>query len=164
METNEPEVFFRNLLPFGDPKKPSRKGGRRRSRSHKNQTAKEQRQPTQRVQQQEEQETASVVNISDFTLTTAQINLLSKGLLFCPSSHMRWFDLELDLLQFFRKLRLKVWFNNVPVTNTSAVVANIEARQQPELCLRNLGLNVGSNFVPSISIPAIDTYIDLVKI
>lgn len=77
---------------------------------------------------------------------------------------MRWFDLELDLLQFFRKLRLKVWFNNVPVTNTSAVVANIEARQQPELCLRNLGLNVGSNFVPSISIPAIDTYIDLVKI
>lgn len=58
-----------------------------------------------------------MVNISDYALTAAQTRLLSKGLSFCPSEHLNWVQLELNLTQFFRKLKLKIWFSNAPVTS-----------------------------------------------
>lgn len=46
-------------------------------------------------------EKVNVVNISKFNLTVDHFKVLSKGLTFCPSTHFDWFQLELDLVQFF---------------------------------------------------------------
>lgn len=65
---------------------------------------------------------------------------------------MRWFDLEIDLVQFFRKLRLKVWFHHSPVGNTRTLTPMDTESSQPELCLKLLGLSVCSDFVPSTTV------------
>lgn len=51
-----------------------------------------------------------MVNISSTNLTDIQTRVLSKGLSYCPAIKTDWFQLELDLQQFFRKLKLRVWF------------------------------------------------------
>ena len=52
-----------------------------------------------------------MVNISNVTLPAAEEDLLSKGLLFCPKpSAADRFQLEEDLHQFFRRLRLEEFF------------------------------------------------------
>lgn len=56
-----------------------------------------------------------------------------------------------------------MWFHNSPVANTRISTLNDAESSQPELCLRHLGLSVGSDFVPPTTVPAIDTYIDLVQ-
>ena len=52
-----------------------------------------------------------VVNLSGIALEEAEINLLSKGLSFCPSPrHIRKEEILDDLEKYFRRLRLKEFF------------------------------------------------------
>lgn len=55
--------------------------------------------------------TQLVVNISSKTLTEVQLNTLAKGLLFCPLSNINWFQFDLDLCNFFLRLRLKTFYS-----------------------------------------------------
>ena len=49
--------------------------------------------------------------VSGIALEEAEINLLSKGLSFCPSPrHIRKEEILDDLEKYFRRLRLKVLF------------------------------------------------------
>ena len=53
----------------------------------------------------------TVVNLSGIALEEAEINLLSKGLSFCPSPrHIRKEEILDDLEKYFRRLRLKEFF------------------------------------------------------
>lgn len=154
--------FLREELLDGDPKRPTRRGGRKRSRTRKNQVSKEQQQ--QEFQQQEEpQKEVNMVNISDFPLTPTQTKLLSKGLSFYSSTHMNWFDLEFDLMQLFRRLKLKVWFANPSISARSVVNTTTSVAQQAEVCLKRFDLRFGSDFLPSVNSPPIETFMDLVK-
>lgn len=88
---------------------------------------------------------------------TIQELLLSKGLSFCPASKMNWFQLELDLQHFFRRLKLKVWFNDSnnitePVVNTVSYFS-----------LKKLGIQPKSDFTPFLHAQPLDMYIDLVQ-
>jgi len=69
----------------------------------------------------------NVVNLSDHTLTLAQISLLNKGLKFCPTpSSVDFATARVDLDKFHRSLRLYCFFNKDPIldrtTNNSTVI------------------------------------------
>lgn len=51
----------------------------------------------------------TVVNISSTVITSLQVQVLSKGLSFCPIMEPDWFQLELDFVQFLRRLKLRIW-------------------------------------------------------
>ena len=58
--------------------------------------------------------TNTVVNISNVPLLSAEWDLLSSGLSFCPKpSQIDQFQLEEDIQQFFRRLHLKEFFHDV---------------------------------------------------
>lgn len=50
-----------------------------------------------------------VVNISSDILTDSETHVLCKGLSFSPGSNIDWFQLELDLNNFFCNLKLKIY-------------------------------------------------------
>ena len=53
----------------------------------------------------------TVVNLSGIALEEAEINLLSKGLCFCPTPrHIRKEEILDDLEKYFRRLHLKEFF------------------------------------------------------
>ena len=57
----------------------------------------------------------SVVNLSSITLTQSQLEVLEKGLTFCPTpNHMNIVQIWDDLEKFFRRLRLKKHFEGAP--------------------------------------------------
>ena len=69
----------------------------------------------------------TVVNISDVPLSTAEEDLLSRGLWFCPKpSAVDQFQREEDLHHFFRRLRLKELFSKrrVKMSNTALFIIN----------------------------------------
>lgn len=92
--------------------------------------------------------TSTVVNISSFVLIEAQVNLLQKGLSYCPTSSTDWFNLELDILQFIRRLKLTVWFQDDMHTtsNSSEIVERLG-----ELRLKDFDLYLKSDFTPTIT-------------
>lgn len=71
----------------------------------------------------------------------SQIKVLSKGLSFCLSRMVDWFQLELDFAHFFRNLWLKVAMQN----------------------FTEFGLSIKYDFNPTVTSNAIDTYVNLVK-
>lgn len=87
------------------------------------------------------------------------MNVLSKGLSFCPSTKPDWFELELDLTRFFRALKLRVWFGS----NPRPITEPAETEHIPAFRLRDVDLYIPSDFVPNIQSNAIDAYIDAVK-
>lgn len=98
-----------------------------------------------------------MVNISNTILTHVQLKLLPKGLSFCPSPRMDWFQLKLDLTQFFRKL--KVWFNTVPAqTNPPG-----KHTEHMGFTLKKYGLSKTSDFIPPIVPHHFETFSDLVR-
>ena len=69
----------------------------------------------------------TVINLSDHTLTDAQITLLSKGLKFCPTpGEPEQGDLWRDLQKFHRSLRLKAMFSkpNMPWSDNTKKTEN----------------------------------------
>ena len=55
-----------------------------------------------------------MINLSQKILTPAQSQVLNKGLGFVPTPMVNKFDLQCELQQFFRKIRLKAFFKNRP--------------------------------------------------
>lgn len=57
----------------------------------------------------------TVVNISSTVLSDIEVRLLQKGLSFCPSSSINWFDVDLDMTQFFKTFEIKdLVFQSIP--------------------------------------------------
>lgn len=52
-----------------------------------------------------------MVNISSTQLSSVELSLLSRGLSFCPTTKTDWFGLDLNLVQFLRRLKLSVCFD-----------------------------------------------------
>ena len=61
------------------------------------------------------------MNISPTVLSPSQIELLCKGLSFCPTPEAKDYDFNDDLYEFTRKLRLKYHFRNNNNRDTSIV-------------------------------------------
>ncbi len=83
------------------------------------------------------QDAESVVNLSDLTLSNAQLSVLSRGLNFCPSpGEPPLADLFLDLDKFHRQLRRKCFFHKkTPTTSGTQATpsdGNPNCDTQPE--------------------------------
>lgn len=97
-----------------------------------------------------------MVNISSIQLNDTEYKVLSKGLSFCPSAAVDWFQLDIDLMHFFRNLHLKVWAQDqqrIQGISTSNC----------ELELSDFSLYKKSEFNPPINSCGIDTFRNLVK-
>lgn len=53
-----------------------------------------------------------IFNLSQHILSSAEISLLSKGLSYVITERMNFFNLKTELFQFFRKIRLKLFFKD----------------------------------------------------
>ncbi|CAJ0950515.1 unnamed protein product, partial [Ranitomeya imitator] len=125
--------------------KRKRRGGKRHRRKQKE--IREEQSP--KTTEPEEKRTELVINISQKVLSDMEISVLSKGLSFSPCSHMDWFQLQLDLGQFFRRLKLKEWFSDKEATSKERV---------SELDLKTVGLIKESNFAPATSSSVIEAF------
>lgn len=70
-----------------------------------------------------------------------------------------WFQLELDLHQFLRKIKLRVFFDS---KNPMDIVP-LHSSTGSTFCLKDLNLMLKSDFSPMVQASAIDTFINLVK-
>ncbi|XP_077137512.1 uncharacterized protein LOC143803305 [Ranitomeya variabilis] len=98
-----------------------------------------------------------VVNISSKTLDTHQLAVLQKGLSFCPMYKFNSFELNMDLQRFFRNLRLRVHFSQLPPT------LNPPRQDKTLLELHDLGLRSQSGYMPPRSNPPVETFVSLVE-
>jgi hypothetical protein len=87
-----------------------------------------------------------VVNLSSSTLTTAELNLLSRGLKFCPTPlEVNQIELSQDLTQYYRRIRLREFFLDEPSS-------------EPEPFRKK------STWVPPKNrVPAMETYVQVVS-
>mgnify|MGYP002804661906 CR=1 FL=1 len=60
-----------------------------------------------------------VVNLSSTELTGDEMALLNKGLGFVPTSPLDTFTIRAELAEFFRKIRLKAFFEGKEVLDTN---------------------------------------------
>ena len=68
---------------------------------------------TPKIDENEESNKKTMVNISHIPLAESEIKLLSRGLSVCPKpSQIDQFQFREDVKQFFRRLRLREFFNN----------------------------------------------------
>lgn len=106
-----------------------------------------------------------MVNISDVILTDTQIDLLSKGLSFCPSHRVDWFQLELEFFFFIRNLKLKVWFDVCNIQSRSTEDGQVTCEDESKMCfsLKQYKLRKDSDFIPPMVSHPIQTFHDLVK-
>lgn len=72
-----------------------------------------------------------VYNISSFSLSDIELQLLYKGLGFCPKEHMSDFFFKQDMYRFYRQIRLKAFFSMRPKMGNSNTLA---------LSIKNLSL------------------------
>lgn len=98
-----------------------------------------------------------MLNISSQPLTCTQTQVLSKGLTFCPTVKTDWFQLELDLYEFLRKLKLKICFSGKDIDNVTSDTVT------PVFCLKNLHLKTKSEFSPTVNSAALDMFHKVVK-
>ncbi|CAJ0947396.1 unnamed protein product, partial [Ranitomeya imitator] len=123
----------------------------RRSRRHRSR-------PSQNDDQIAGMETTNIVyNISSYCLSPSEMNLLQRGLTFCPVSRFNPFLLDQELHQFFRTLRLKAHFlgpQSTPPTESSS---------QNSFTLKDLNLCIPSSFQPSRMYHPVETFIEFVK-
>lgn len=102
-----------------------------------------------------------VVNISSTILTTAQNVLLQKGLSFCPTAKPDWFNIEMDLIQFARRLKLAVWFDDkMQNTIDSTVPSDLNL---VEFRLKDVDLFIKSDFLPPAVFHPVESFVNLVK-
>ncbi|CAJ0934575.1 unnamed protein product [Ranitomeya imitator] len=129
---------------------PSRKT-RRRSRRHRSGSR-------QNDDQIAGMETPNIVyNISSYCLSPSEMNLLQKGLTFCPVSRFNSFLLDQELHQFFRTLRLKAHFSGLPS------IPPTEASSLSSFTLKDLNLRIPSSFQPPRTYHPVETFIEFVK-
>ena len=77
-----------------------------------------------------------VLNLSDITLTDGEVRVLTLGLSFCPTPKANVVELERDIFQFVRKVRLKYHF------------ANMDTGEIPETPPTESLIKLPSNFTP----------------
>ena len=86
----------------------------------------------------------TVVNLFGVALGEAEINLLSKGLSFCPiPCHMKKEEILDDLEKFFRRLRVKEFFQEEEEEETDAdklfhPLVFMDASQEERCCAGNV--------------------------
>ncbi|XP_078524347.1 uncharacterized protein LOC144797570 [Lissotriton helveticus] len=56
----------------------------------------------------------TVLNLSKHILSVDQLEVLSRGLLFCPTAKFNFTSARIDLFRFTRKLKLRKWFATKP--------------------------------------------------
>ncbi|XP_073497333.1 uncharacterized protein [Phyllobates terribilis] len=100
-----------------------------------------------------------VFNISSQSLAPAELDLLQKGLSFCPTPPFDTFLLEQELQRFYRTLRLKVHFS----TKGEHLDVPIDSHNVEMFSLRGLQLRIPSHFQPPRTYHHVETYIDLVQ-
>ncbi|XP_077125312.1 uncharacterized protein LOC143782087 [Ranitomeya variabilis] len=104
----------------------------------------------------------SVINISSYTLSPAELLALQKGLSFCPTPTWDKFKLTQDLQRFYRSLRLKTHFG-LPQDSAGNRTSTTVADPIPELSIINLGLRSTSTYNPPRTNHATEAYIDLIQ-
>ncbi|CAJ0968586.1 unnamed protein product [Ranitomeya imitator] len=90
-----------------------------------------------------------------------QLKVLNMGLSFCPTPKWDSFQLERDLQRFYRNIRLKVHFNELPYTGVNRLGTTSSQSEEAGITLGSLGLRNPSSFVPPKSNHAVETFIDL---
>ncbi|CAJ0967303.1 unnamed protein product [Ranitomeya imitator] len=126
------------------------KGRKKASETTKKRKKKEKQVTRRETDGNKEQRTDLIVNISSKILTENQVSVLNKGLSFGLSTHVDWFQPNMDLQQFFRSIKLKEWFWNKP---------NIEKPLSCSLSLQQLNLKKTSHFIPPDNSPVIEAFI-----
>ncbi|CAJ0957757.1 unnamed protein product, partial [Ranitomeya imitator] len=100
-----------------------------------------------------------VYNISSQCLFPTELNVLQRGLSFCPVPRFNSFQVDQELNRFFfRNIRLKAHFSKT-LTNVSLVSDSTD----PEFTLKSLNLRTYSSFQPPHIYHPVETYIELVK-
>ncbi|CAJ0949880.1 unnamed protein product, partial [Ranitomeya imitator] len=99
--------------------------------------------------------------VQKLTNCSEDTTVLNLGLSFCPTPKRNAFQLEKDLQQFYRNIRLKVHFENTPphISNTLGSIPDREP--SPSITIDTLGLRNPSNFIPPRSNHAVESFVDL---
>ncbi|CAJ0919243.1 unnamed protein product [Ranitomeya imitator] len=88
-----------------------------------------------------------------------ELKVLNMGLSFCPTPKWDSFQLERDLQQFYRNIRLKVYFEES--TNSPRPVSTPAQTEGSILTIDQLGLCNRSTFIPPKSSHAVETFVNL---
>ncbi|CAJ0920678.1 unnamed protein product [Ranitomeya imitator] len=88
-----------------------------------------------------------------------ELKVLNMGLSFCPTPKWDSFQLERDLQQFYRNIRLKVYFEES--TNSFRPVSTPAQTEGSILTIDQLGLRNRSTFIPPKSSHAVETFVNL---
>ncbi|CAJ0931011.1 unnamed protein product [Ranitomeya imitator] len=80
---------------------------------------------------------------------------------FCPTPKWDSFQLERDLQRFYRNIRLKVHFEEPPISAVNRLGTTSSQREEAKITLGSLGLRNPSTFVPPKSNHAVETFINL---
>ncbi|CAJ0967794.1 unnamed protein product [Ranitomeya imitator] len=91
-------------------------------------------------------------------LSSTDMTLLQKGLIFCPVPHFDTFQVDQELHRFFRTLRLKVHFSNTPFETTPDLT-----KTSSGFSLKSLGLRTSSSFQPPKTYHPVETFIEVVN-
>ncbi|CAJ0916116.1 unnamed protein product [Ranitomeya imitator] len=91
-----------------------------------------------------------------------ELKVLNLGLSFCPAPKWNAFQLERDLQQFYRNIRLKVHFENTLPHIPNSLGSIPDREPGPSVSIDSLGLRNPSNFLPPRSNHAVETFVDLV--
>ena len=103
-----------------------------------------------------------VINMSNTPLSDAQIKLLSKGLKFTPTPKSNKRELESDIKEFNRRLRLKEYFYESDETTDSENEGN--SNNNPNDTANKPLLRNKSNWNPKPNrVPLLDTCIDMLS-
>ncbi|CAJ0965707.1 unnamed protein product [Ranitomeya imitator] len=99
-----------------------------------------------------------VYNISSQCLSPTELNVLERGLSFCPVPRFNSFQVDQELNRFFRNIRLKAHFSKT-LTNVPPISDSTDS----EFTLKSLNLRTYSSFQPPHVYHPVETYIELVK-
>ncbi|CAJ0950132.1 unnamed protein product [Ranitomeya imitator] len=117
--------------------------------------------PSTRMQTRSQVSTDLLVyNISSQVLSSMELQVLQRGLSFCPTPPFNDFTLDQELNRFFRSLRLKVHFSSSAI---SPLLATDSVISDTTLTLKKLNLVHRSVFSPPRVYHPVETYISLVK-
>ena len=101
------------------------------------------------VEQVVDKHALKILNLSNHSLSTSEITLLSRGLKFTPTPNHNILDIQGDIDEFCRKLRIKEFFHTTPYTQDNSIVKN-PSKFTPPKC-RNHQLDQVVNLIESTS-------------
>ncbi|CAJ0942415.1 unnamed protein product [Ranitomeya imitator] len=103
-------------------------------------------------------------SVNDLVLSQMELQVLQRGLSFCPTPSFNDFTLDQELNRFFRSLRLKVHFSGSTILPPSSIGNSMDSvMSDTTLTLKKLNLVQRSAFSPPRVYHPVETYISLVK-